>query len=149
MRRIAILVILLVVAGIATVAMASGRSEAARAHGARNIALSPVAGPPFDTARGRAVVQVDTDHPKSGTWAYVQYMVNGFPPQFGRNSYALYATTPSIGRIRVMTFNTRQDMRHQDFAELTHITGWLTDDVFMEVYLEVDDGFDAPDLGAV
>jgi len=113
----------------------------------RVIKLFPTTGARFDKARGQFRIFQIT----AAGFSNAIYSVQGLPDQQRSSAYAVYATTPSLGGpFRVQMFNTVPS-----FQTITSFTtlpfgfnpAWLEDDVTIEVYIEEDDGFDAPNAG--
>jgi hypothetical protein len=74
----------------------------------------------------------------------------------GADAYALYATTPTFGRLRLITFNGQTftgsipaPLPDQDQPNLREIwrQAWMEDDITLRVFAENDDGHDAQDPG--
>lgn len=66
----------------------------------------------------------------------------------GRNAYALYMWTEAYGRTRIKTFQSQfmpQTFRDERFLWGFSEVRLLTEDVCFEVWVERDDGVDAPD----
>lgn len=114
----------------------------------RVIKLFPTTGARFDKARGQFRIFQIT----AAGFSNAIYSVQGLPDLQRSRAYAVYATTPSLGRLRVQMFNTVPS-----FQTITSFTSmpdlfnpaWLEDDVTIEVYIEEDDGFDAPNVGGL
>ena len=71
----------------------------------------------------------------------------------GQHSYALYANT-CVGRLRVLTFNTLTGKSYQGFPFVPTDAPfsrdvWFVDPITLEIYVEEDDGNDAPDIGGL
>ena len=115
----------------------------------RTVTLSPTAGPPFDTASG-TVSMFLPNAGNPGCW--IGYQLQGLVSQGGENrdmAYALYGSTGDGPPRRLATFNTNWQVYHA-FAGLPGDCGaWLDDTITMEVYIEADDGYDAPDVGGL
>jgi hypothetical protein len=75
------------------------------------------------------------------------------PWQAQGGSYSLYAYTPTLPRCHVATFNTSgASFGFSSFAFLCDERSdpaWLADPVWLEIYVEKDDGLEAPDTGAI
>jgi hypothetical protein len=84
---------------------------------------------------------------------FVQFTVSNLPWQAHGASYSLYAYTPTLPRCRVATFNTSgASFGFSSFGYLCDERSdpaWLTDPVWLEIYVEKDDGLEAPDTGAL
>jgi hypothetical protein len=84
---------------------------------------------------------------------FLQFTVNNLPWQAQGASYSLYAYTPTLPRCHVATFNTSgASFGFSSFAYLCDERSdpaWLADPVWLEIYVEKDDGLEAPDTGAL
>jgi len=139
------------VAGVGVVALVViGVLANAQSNSGRNIKLFPQAGEPYDTAGGDFFIT--PDHPTFNRFS--EFTVHSIPRQSGVTTYGVYISTPSIGRVRLKTFDMSGARFHQTFSGFGGVPDegnplWDTETITIEVYLEVDDGFDAPDIGGL
>jgi hypothetical protein len=86
-------------------------------------------------------------------FTFLQFTVDNLPWQARGGAYSLYAYTPTLPRCHVATFNTSNaSSASPSFAFLCDERSdpaWLRDPVWLEIYFEKDDGFEAPDTGAI
>jgi hypothetical protein len=114
----------------------------------RIILLSPTAGAPFDDAGGQVFIfQQDA----SAVSPFIEFTLRNLRFRPGAGAYALDATTPSFGPLRIHTFNITAGGNIPAFSTvpLPDDPAWTEEDVTMQVYLEEDDGEDAPDVGGL
>jgi len=84
---------------------------------------------------------------------FLHFMVNSLPWQPRGGSYSLYAYTPTLPRCHVATFNTSS--ASSGFTSFAYLCdersdpAWLEDPVWLEIYVEDDDGLEAPDTGSI
>ena len=134
--------------------VAIGMLANAQGNSGRNIKLLPQAGEPFDIAAGSVFIYPDA--PILGR--FVEYSLHRLSKQGGPHgslAFAIYVSTPSLGRFRLRTFNTTGAdgpvNRWADFRLLPDEGNplWSTETITVEVYVEADDGLDAPDAGGL
>jgi hypothetical protein len=136
-----------------------GGSSTARAQGAmpnRVIQLEEMAPVPGNQGHlspsAHVFIFQQGDRVKDGD-TFLQFTVNNLPWQAQGDSYSLYAYTPTLPRCHVATFNTSgASFGFSSFAFLCDERSnpaWLTDPVWLEIYVEKDDGLEAPDTGAI
>ena len=93
------------------------------------------------------------------------FQIKDLERQEGTSAFAVYATHTVVPepnptrRCRIVTFNTTESWTYNGFNFMTDSRNpafcdpldpaWLTELVTIEVFLEEDDGEDAPDVGAV
>ena len=118
----------------------------AQSNSSRFVMLLPQAGAPFDIAGGHFILT------SLSAGRFVEFSIHSLRNQSGSTAYAIYISTPSLGRFRMRTFNTSGGEQpasgFRDFGGVPdHLNPlWDTEIVTVEVYKEEDDGFDAPDV---
>ena len=141
----------IVVVGVGVLALVVlGMLANAQGKSGRNLTLLPQAGVPYDIARGSVIITPDFGQFNR----FLEYSVQNLVRQHaGSNAYAIYVSTPSLGRVRLRTFNTSQGPHHH-FSGFSQVPDegnplWNTETITVEVYIEADHGFDAPDVGGL
>ena len=138
------------IVALAVIGMLANAQGQGQGNSGRHITLLPQAGAPYDIARGTLTIT-----PLQHFQRFFDYTVHNLRRQHGSNAFAIYVSTPSTDRFRVRTFNTSGGEGHT-----THWTDiglvpnaedplWETETITVEVYLEADDGRDAPDVGGL
>jgi hypothetical protein len=121
----------------------------------RVVMLSATAGAPFDTAGGHVFIFKRNENAATEEFAtFAEFTfknLHHLGSDRSAQSYGLYATTTSLGRVRLKTFNTSGGFTHSGFVGLPDAENdaWSWEDILFEVYVEEDDGFDAPDVGGL
>ena len=140
------------VVGIGVLAIvAIGVLANAQGNSGRNIKLLPQAADPFDIAAGSFFISPDAPI----FTRFVEYSLHRLNKVGGSVAFAIYVSTPSLGRFRLRTFNTTgadgPNNHWRDFRQLPDEGNplWVTETITVEVYVEADDGFDAPDVGGL
>ncbi len=140
------------VVGIGFLALvAIGMLAKAQGNSGRTITLVPQAGEPFDLAA--CSFFVTPDHPTRNR--FLEYSLDNLRRNSGSQAYAIYVSTPSLGRVRLRTFDTSGgNPRHHFRSAFGGVPDegnplWDTETITVEVYVETDDGFDAPDVGGL
>ena len=140
------------VAGVGVLAfLVIGLLANAQGNASRFIMLLPQAGAPYDIARGSFVITPE----KAVFNKFIEFSVRSLQNQGGSTAYAIYISTPSLGRFRLRTFDTSGGEQpasgFRGFRGLPDVDNplWDTETITVEVYVEADDGFDAPDIGGL
>ena len=85
------------------------------------------------------------DHVTNPT-TFLQFTVNNLPWQPRGGAYSLYAYTPTLHRCHVATFNTSG--ASSAFPSFAFLCDERANPAWIEVFVEADDGHEAPDTGA-
>ena len=128
----------------------------AQGNSSRSFALVSQAGAPFDIASGNVFISPLQSAPEPLAKRFMEYSVHNLAKQGpGSQSYGIYLSTPSLGRVRLRTFNTTGgEHPHNVWSEFHGVPDdenplWVTETITVEIYVEADDGFDAPDVGGL
>jgi hypothetical protein len=121
--------------------------------------LTPPAGAPYPSAVAEAFLYgafLDGNHPKWSPGLSVDLRIHDLPcPTWGwgqdspslalpsRQFYAVYASTVSLGRVRLMSFTPNCLGQNETIGPpLPADLPWFTEEITVEVFLEADDGLD-------
>jgi len=74
--------------------------------------------------------------------------VHGLPEMHPGSNYGLYVSRPGE-RVRGHDFNPLFQGKHSQFDGLGLTTAWATEPITVQIYVEWDDGFEAPDIGGL
>lgn len=121
----------------------------------RTISLLPMADGIFEKTSGRVFIFQQETSPFE---IFVEFNIRNLPllsHGSGADAFALYATTPTFGRLRLITFNGTISgfitlfLPEPDdpIPPEVWLQAWMEDDITIRVFAENDDGHDAPDPG--
>ena len=125
-------------------------SAFAENHNTRVTRLTPEAGGIYDYSPGAfgSIMMIPYD-PSFSSKPFAQLQIKNLPSRLnGNDFYAVYMSTPSSGKIRMLSFNTSFEGNHQNTILLPLTDDWFTETVTIEITAERDDGLDHHTAGS-